>query len=376
MEKITTIVITGAQGFVGKNLFATLQNRPDIRVIAIDRKSSITQLEDAIKQADIIYHLAGVNRPQDPQEFMQGNFNYSESIINLLAKHHSQAKLVVSSSIQAENNNPYGLSKKAMEDAFIHHAKKTQQPLFIYRLVNVFGKWAKPHYNSVIATFCYAISRGEPIQIHDENAPIRMIYIDDLVEEFISILTKKEPTLGTFLSVQPEYGMTVGELAKTLQQFHHHRQKLVLETQANPLIKKLYATYLSYLDTNNFAYELTMHHDARGSFTELIKSLQEGQISVNISKPGITKGNHYHHTKNEKFIVVSGQASIKFRKVGTSNVIEYRVDGDHMRVVDIPPGYTHNITNIGEHDLVTIMWASEFFDPQRPDTYPMEVDVQ
>jgi UDP-2-acetamido-2,6-beta-L-arabino-hexul-4-ose reductase len=272
------------------------------------------------------------------------------------------------------NNNPYGLSKKAGEDLVLSFATKHSHPIFIYRLTNIFGKWAKPNYNSVVATFCNNISRDLPIKINDEHAKISLVYIDDVVDEMLRCLEGKVTTLDGILRVLPEYELTVGQLASMIQRFKNSRTNLHLENQQDPLTKKLYATYLSYLQEQAFIYDLKMNVDARGSFTEMFKTSQEGQISVNISKPGITKGNHYHHTKNEKFIVVSGTGSIKFRRVDSNEVIEYRVDGEKLQVIDIPPGYVHNITNIGANDLVTVMWASELFDKQNPDTYPMEVE--
>jgi UDP-2-acetamido-2,6-beta-L-arabino-hexul-4-ose reductase len=288
--------------------------------------------------------------------------------------HHSQAPLVIASSIQAIHDNAYGKSKKAGEDLVLEFARTYHHPVLIYRFTNIFGKWAKPNYNSVVATFCYNIARNLPITIHQEQAKLSLIYVDDVIDEMLRCLGGKVTTIDGILRVLPEYEMTVGELAKTIQRFKDGRQTLKLENQTDPLTKKLYATYLSYVEEHSFLYDLTMHTDHRGSFTEMIKTSQEGQISVNISKPGITKGNHYHNTKNEKFIVVSGEALIRFRKVGENKIIDYRVSGKKIQVVDIPPGYAHSIVNVGDDDLVTIMWASEVFDSTRPDTYPMEVE--
>ncbi len=376
MEKNNKIVITGSKGFVGKNLLVTLISQGYSNVVEIDRNSDDSALERAIDGAKWIFHLAGVNRPQVVEEFQEGNFGFTNKLLRLLKQKNTQASIVVSSTIQVLQDNPYGKSKLAAEALLLIHQKETKQPIYIYRLVNVFGKWAKPNYNSVVATFCHRIARQEAITIHDPTSPIRMVYIDDVVREFIDCMSSRPSSKGPYYEVKPEYNITVGLLAQTIQSFASNRTQLFLERQADPLTKKLYATYLSYLQENQFSYDLTMHKDHRGSYTELLKSLTDGQISVNITKPGITKGNHYHHTKNEKFIVVSGLASIKFRKVGSFEVIEYLTKGEKLQVVDIPPGYTHNITNIGEQDLVTIMWASEFFDPNNPDTYPMEVEVK
>jgi UDP-2-acetamido-2,6-beta-L-arabino-hexul-4-ose reductase len=374
MEKIAPILITGAQGFLAKNFIARLVGLGYSNLLLVDRTTPKSTYEAYVKQAQFIYHFAGVNRPQDPKEFTVGNTDSIAELIGYLKKFNSKTPLVISSSTQAMNNNPYGLSKKAGEDLVLSFATKHSHPIFIYRLTNIFGKWAKPNYNSVVATFCNNISRDLPIKINDEHAKISLVYIDDVVDEMLRCLEGKVTTLDGILRVLPEYELTVGQLALMIQRFKNSRTNLHLENQQDPLTKKLYATYLSYLQEQAFIYDLKMNVDARGSFTEMFKTSQEGQISVNISKPGITKGNHYHHTKNEKFIVVSGTGSIKFRRVDSNEVIEYRVDGEKLQVIDIPPGYVHNITNIGANDLVTVMWASELFDKQNPDTYPMEVE--
>ena len=374
MEKIAPILITGAQGFLAKNFIARLVGLGYSNLLLVDRTTPKSTYEAYVKQAQFIYHFAGVNRPQDPKEFTVGNTDSIAELIGYLKKFNSKTPLVISSSTQAMNNNPYGLSKKAGEDLVLSFATKHSHPIFIYRLTNIFGKWAKPNYNSVVATFCNNIARDLPIKINDEQAKISLVYIDDVVDEMLRCLEGKVTTLDGILRVLPEYELTIGQLALMIQRFKNSRTNLHLENQQDPLTKKLYATYLSYLQEQAFIYDLKMNVDARGSFTEMFKTSQEGQISVNISKPGITKGNHYHHTKNEKFIVVSGTGSIKFRRVDSNEVIEYRVDGEKLQVIDIPPGYVHNITNIGANDLVTVMWASELFDKQNPDTYPMEVE--
>ena len=376
MEKIAKIVITGYQGFIGKNLFVRLKSMGFSHVVGIGKDTSDVQLEDAVKDSRWIIHLAGVNRPKDVEEFKKGNADFTVKLLALVEKTQSKASIIASSTIQAEANHPYGLSKKSAEDALIDLHKKHGNPVFIYRLVNVFGKWSRPNYNSVVATFCHNVSRKIPLTIHDSQANIRLVYIDDVVDEFLRCMEGSVSTVDQLLRVLPEYELTVGDLAQRLNGFEANRFSLKLEQQTDPLTKKLYATYLSFLDEHNFTYPLTMHKDQRGSFTEILKTSSEGQISVNISKPGITKGNHYHHTKNEKFIVVSGKASIKFRQVDSSEVIEKIVSGERIEVVDIPPGYAHSITNLLDADLVTIMWASEVFDPNNPDTYPMEVVIK
>ncbi len=374
MEKITPILITGANGFIGRNLSATLKGLGYQRLLLIDKDTSDEMYKSYVKEAKFIFHFAGINRPTDPKEFIEGNVDSISKLIEMVKSTKSKAPIVVSSSIQALADNPYGKSKKAGEDLLLEFSKRQHHPIFIYRFTNVFGKWSRPNYNSVVATFCYNISRGLPIKINDENAKIALVYIDDVVAEMIRCLEGKTETIDGILRVLPEYEVTVGQLAKTIQGFAVSRTTLVLANQHDIFQKKLYATYLSYLDETQFSYEVKSHQDQRGSFTELFKTFEQGQISVNISKPGITKGNHYHHTKNEKFIVVSGDALIRFRKVDDTKIIEYRVSGQKIQVIDIPPGYTHSIVNVGKQDLVTIMWASEIFDPLNPDTYPMEVD--
>jgi UDP-2-acetamido-2,6-beta-L-arabino-hexul-4-ose reductase len=376
MEKIDPILITGSQGFLAKNLIARLIGLGFSNLLLVDRLTSKKTLEEYVLKAKFIFHFAGVNRPQDPKEFAVGNTDFIHELIQLIQKSKSKAPVVVSSSTQAMMNNPYGLSKKAGEDLLLTFSIKNNHAVFIYRLTNVFGKWSKPNYNSVVATFCHNISRDIPIKINDPQSIISLVYIDDVIDEMIRCLDGKVTTVDGILRVLPEYEISVGELATTIQRFKDSRNNLSLENQHNPLIKKLYATYLSFLEENSFIYDLKMNVDLRGSFTEMFKTSQEGQISVNISKPGIMKGNHYHHTKNEKFIVVSGNGVIKFRRVNANEVISYQVSGDKLQVIDIPPGYVHNITNTGNTDLVTIMWASEIFDKQNPDTYPMEVELK
>jgi UDP-2-acetamido-2,6-beta-L-arabino-hexul-4-ose reductase len=374
MEKITPILITGAQGFLAKNLIATLQGHGFTRLLLVDKTTPAEVYDRFVQQAQFIFHFAGVNRPLQETEFIEGNVDAVEALLARIKKFASKAPLVVASSMQAMHDNPYGRSKKAGEDLVLKFASLNQHPVYIYRFTNIFGKWAKPNYNSVVATFCYNIARNLSITIHNDHAKISLIYVDDVIAEMMRCLDGKVTTIDGILRVLPEYDLSVGDLARTIKRFKDNRLQLKLENQSDPLTKKLYATYLSYVEDTAFIYDLTMHADHRGSFTEMIKTSQEGQISVNISKPGITKGNHYHHTKNEKFIVVSGEARIRFRKVGEHTITEYHVSGKKIQVVDIPPGYAHSIVNVGQDDLITIMWASEVYNPEHPDTYPMEVE--
>ncbi|MDO9630157.1 MAG: capsular polysaccharide biosynthesis protein CapF [Acholeplasmataceae bacterium] len=366
------ILVTGAKGFIGKNLISVLKTFPNYIVYPYDVDSSVEELELYTKDCSFIFHLAGVNRPSDPKDFMTGNYGFTQTLLSFLKKNNNKAPIMLASSIQAELNNPYGESKKAGENLLIEYGKKNRSPILIYRFPNVFGKWCKPNYNSVVATFCYNIANHLPIQISDPNYLLNLIYIDDLVSSLISLLNLNDYE-ETFYSVTPVHQIKLGELANLIHDFKDSRQNRTIPSTIDPLTKKLYATYLSYLPENSFSYPLKMNIDQRGSFTEFIKTPDRGQVSINISKPGIVKGNHWHHTKNEKFLVVSGYGVIRFRNVLTDHVIEYRVSGEKLEVIDIPPGYTHNIENLGSTDMVTVMWANEYFNPDRPDTIFLEV---
>lgn len=367
------ILVTGANGFIGKNLIAGLNNQGYTNIYRFTRQSDSNKLDNYCKEADFVFHLAGVNRPQDPSEFMDGNYGFTEKLLDTLKKHKNTCPVVISSSIQAELDNPYGISKRASEDLLFKFHKETGAKVLVYRLPNVFGKWSRPNYNSVIATFCHNIARGLPIQVNDPNVILNLVYIDDVIQEWIQALNGKENRVGDFCEVPIVYKKRLGDIADLIYSFKKSREELSIPDMSDSFIKKLYSTYLSFLPENQFSYQLKMNEDDRGSFTEFIRTLDRGQVSVNISKPGITKGNHWHHTKNEKFLVVSGKGVIRFRKLDSDEVIEYYVSGDKLEVVDIPVGYTHNIENLGDTDLITIMWANEPFDPERPDTYYSEV---
>ncbi|MDP4153020.1 MAG: capsular polysaccharide biosynthesis protein CapF [Bacillota bacterium] len=367
------ILVTGAKGFLGKNLIAELKNRGYRELLCYDCDSDPSLLDIFTAECEFVFHLAGVNRPKDTNEFIQGNFEFTSRLIDCLKRNKNKAPIVVSSSIQAVKDNPYGASKKAGEDALFDYAADSGAKVMIYRLQNVFGKWSRPNYNSVVATFCNNIAHSLPIQINDLEAKLNLIYIDDVVNEFIRALEGKANYFGNFCRVEPVYEVTLGELSKRIYSFKESRENLFIPDFSDDFTKKLYSTYLSYLPQDEFSYQLTPHTDHRGSFTEFIKTSDFGQVSVNVSVPGVTKGNHWHHTKNEKFLVVSGSGIIQFRRVGDENVISYPVRSDRLTVVDIPCGYTHSITNTGDGDLVTIMWASEPFDKDNPDTYYMEV---
>lgn len=380
------ILVTGAKGFIGKNLIATLNNirtgkdktrdlSDDMLIYEYDTDSDSRLLDAYCSECDFVFHLAGVNRPKEESEFMEGNFGFTSLLLDTLKKHQNQCPVMISSSIQAALDNPYGRSKKAGEDLLFAYGKETGAAVYVYRFSNVFGKWCRPNYNSVIATFCHNIAHDLPIQVNDREAVLELVYIDDLVEELLGALKGQahmdEDGYGFVPTV---HTVSLGEIVELLYSFRRCREELwVPNMTEGGLEKKLYATYLSYLPKEQFSYPLTMHKDERGSFTEILKTADRGQFSVNISKPGITKGEHWHHTKNEKFVVVSGKGRIQFRRVDSDEIIEYTVNGDEIVVVDIPTGYTHNIINEGETDLVTFMWCNECFNPKKPDTYFLKV---
>lgn len=375
------ILITGAKGFIGKNLVAQLNNikdgkakhnslGSDLTILEFDKDTDPSLLNEYCQEADFVFHLAGVNRPKEQSEFMEGNFGFTSELLDTLKMHHNTCPIMLSSSIQAELDNPYGASKKAGEDLLLEYGKENEAKVYIYRFPNVFGKWCRPNYNSAVATFCHNIAHNLPVQVNDPNHPMTLVYIDDVVQELINCLVEKANKEGDYCKVPVEHGIKLGEIVELIQSFKDSRTTLQVPDLSDPITKKLYSTYLSYLPEDNFSYPLKMNVDERGSFTEFLKSHDRGQVSINISKPGITKGEHWHHTKNEKFLVVSGSGVIRFRKIDEpSEVIEYHVSGEKLEVVDIPVGYTHNIENLGKADMVTVMWVNEVFDPSKPDTF-------
>lgn len=367
------ILVTGSQGFVGKNLIAELRNRGYEDIFEYTRDTDRILLEQYTKECDFVYHLAGVNRPKEEKEFMKGNFGFTSELLELLKRHNNKAAVLITSSIQAESDNPYGRSKKAGEDLLFNYSEETGVKVLVYRLANLFGKWSRPNYNSAVSTFCYNIARDMEIQVNDPEVELSLSYIDDVVKEFIKAMEGNPTKDEEFCKVPAVHNVKLGKVAELIKLFRDSRNNLFIPDMEDLFTKKLYSTYLSYLPEGKFSYELKMNVDNRGSFTEFVKSPERGQVSINVSKPGITKGNHWHHTKNEKFLVVSGEGLIKFRNVNSDKMIEYRVSGNKLEVVDIPTGYTHNIINVGDTDLVTVMWANETFDPENPDTYFMEV---
>ncbi len=373
MEKTLNILITGSSGFIGKNLVATLKHLQYNNLMLYDVGTPESDLTEYLKKAQFVFHLAGVNRPGNNDDFMRGNFGFTSTLLNGLKKWGNQSPIVLASSIQAILKNPYGESKKAGEDVLIRYGQDQGTPVYIYRFPNVFGKWSRPFYNSAIATFCHQVAHQQPLTIHDKNSPLHLVYIDDVVRELIAALEGQPHLHDGFGVVEPSYHTTVGEVADIIQQCSAVKQTKQLPDLAHPLVKKLYATYVSFLPKEQWVYPLTMHQDARGSFTEIIRTLGGGQVSINVAKAGIEKGHHWHHTKHEKFIVVSGEGIISFRHALSHDVHEVSVNGNQFQIVEIPPGYVHAIANIGKTDLITVMWASEKFDEAHPDTYPEKV---
>lgn len=392
------ILVTGAHGFVGKNLCAQLNNIKDgkarnypvtvSQVMEYDLDTDPTLLDDFCAQADFVFNLAGVNRPKDQSEFMQGNFGFASTLLDTLKKHGNTCPVMLSSSIQATligryGTSDYGKSKLAGEELFFDYAQETGAKVLVYRFPNLFGKWCRPNYNSVVATFCHNIAHDLPIQVNDPSVQLEMLYIDDLVEEMIAALSGKEHHCefdgvetvlkeeGRYCAVPVTHHVTLGEIVDLLHQFTEQPQNLIIpEIPANSFAKKLYSTYLSYLPKEKVSFPLKMNVDDRGSFTEMLRSEKCGQVSINISKPGVTKGQHWHNTKWEFFIVVSGHGLIQQRKLGTDEVIEFEVSGEKIEAVHMLPGYTHNIINLSEtENLVTVMWANEIFDSTHPDTF-------
>jgi UDP-2-acetamido-2,6-beta-L-arabino-hexul-4-ose reductase len=367
------ILVTGARGFIGRNLTTHLRQNPAYEVWSFDQANSLAALEAWLAQADFVFHLAGVNRPQTENEFQTGNVDLTAQICDYLKTQGKATTLLLSSSIQADLDNPYGRSKRAAEGVVTRYAEQGGATVFIYRLTNVFGKWCCPNYNSVVATYCHNVARDLPITISDPARELDLVHVDDVVAAFRSELG------GTMLGgvvrreVEPTHRVSLGQLADMLKSFRQMRQTLLVPDFGNAFTHKLYGTFLSYLEPDDFVYNLTKRSDLRGSLAEFVKSPPFGQIFVSRTKPGITRGNHFHHLKTEKFLVLEGQAIIRFRHLDGDEVIEYPVDGEMYQVVDIPPGYSHSIENIGEGTLVTLFWASEIFDPERPDTVWEEV---
>jgi UDP-2-acetamido-2,6-beta-L-arabino-hexul-4-ose reductase len=370
------VLVTGSKGFVGRNLCSVLRLLSHVTVLEFDCDNVPEELEGMLAEAEVIFHLAGVNRPKNDEEFKSGNAGLTEEICAILQRLESNPKIILASSIHAELDNAYGSSKLQAELALQAFAETTGARAVVYRFKNLFGKWCRPNYNSVTATFCHNIAHGLPVAISDPDRLIELTYIDDVVSALIGEIPSAEGELETGFAFGAEltaYPIILGELAGLITSFRESRQTLLLPGFDSPLVRALYATYLSYLEGEDFAYPLQVRSDERGSLAEMMKSKAFGQIFVSRTKPGITRGNHYHHTKTEKFMVVEGDAVIRFRQIDGTEVIEHRVSGKEFRVVDIPPGYTHHITNVGACELVTLFWASEIFNSEKADTYFLQV---
>ena len=373
MEKNSPILITGAGGFVGKNLVATLRTAGYTDLMLFEQDDTPETLADYCRRAAFVVHLAGINRPTDPSEFYTGNAGLTDTLLANLEAAGNTAPVLVTSSTQAELDNDYGKSKRQAEEAIFAHRRRTGAMVYVFRMPGVFGKWCRPNYNSVVATFCHNVAHGLPIQVRDSAFSLPLVYIDDVVACILAAFdgdVMMDRSATPICHMHPIHEVTLGRLAELIQGFAAGRTSLAVPDLApGSFEKKLYSTYLSYLPSDQFSYPLEMHTDNRGSFTEFLRSPERGQVSINISHPGIVKGNHWHHTKNEKFLVVKGEGVIRFRNIFSKEVIEYHVSGDKLEVVDIPCGYTHNIENVGTEDMVTVMWANEAFDPDHPDTF-------
>lgn len=365
-------LVTGASGFLGKHLILWLEQAGH-EVIAYHHADGEQTLKNCCRKCDIVFHLAGVNRPKLPEEFEAGNVGFTEMLVNALAEARNDCTVIFASSIQAESDNPYGRSKQRAENILLTYGNATGADIRIYRLPNVFGKWCRPNYNSVVATFCHNQAHGLPLVIHDASRSMELVHVDDVMMDFLDTLQVQKQERTVYRNIPVSYRKTVGEVATIIKSFGNCCQSLHVPEQEDGFLRKLYSTYLSYLPLERLSYPLCMHTDDRGSFTEFMRTKGQGQFSVNISHPHITKGNHWHHTKHEKFLVVSGEGVIRLRKLETEDVIAYQVSGRKLEVIEIPPGCTHNIENTGKTDMVTLMWANENYDSKCPDTYRLEV---
>lgn len=367
------ILVTGARGFIGKNLIANLKNEKQTTIYECDINTSTEDFEHYCKEAEFVYHLAGSNRPKEESDFIVHNTDFTNTLVTTLSKYQNYCPIVYASSIQATQDNPYGRSKKAGEELLINYAQSSGARLYIYRFKNVFGKWCRPNYNSVVATFCHNIAQGLPIEVHSSEMPLELVYIDDLVEELINKISNQTPQEEYYYEISKTHTVMLIKIAELLHSFRDCHKKQIIPDLSDLFTKKLYSTYLSYLPVEGLCQDLLMHSDHRGSFTEFLKQESFGQVSVNISKPGILKGNHWHNSKNERFLVVSGEGVIRLRNLNSNEVISYYVTGKKLQFVYLPCGYVHNIENLGDTNLVTIIWANESFDSNKPDTNYGEV---
>jgi UDP-2-acetamido-2,6-beta-L-arabino-hexul-4-ose reductase len=369
------VLITGANGFIGKNLRLRLRERKDLDLVCFTREQNVLQLPGLLQGVDFVFHLAGVNRPNDPHEFVVGNTELTRELCAAVADAvHAFGRripIVLTSSIQAELDNPYGRSKREAEEALRAFGCDPLVPVHVFRLPNVFGKWCKPNYNSVVATFCYNIARGLPVTVNDPHALVKLVYVDDVVDRFLQLLDGADGAADRagFESISPQYMASVGDLSRNISAFKDSRATQTTERVGDGLLRALYATYVSYLPVEAFSYEVPHHADPRGVFVEMLKTPDCGQFSYFTAHPGVTRGGHYHHSKTEKFLVISGAAKFRFRHMQTDEAHEILTTGDRAQVVETVPGWTHDITNVGEGELVVMLWANEVFDRARPDTY-------
>ena len=389
------ILVTGSNGFVGKNTVVALKEAKKYEILTIDRNNTEEELKKSVLEADFIVHLAGVNRPKDTKEFYEGNGGLTEKIVGFLREENKNTPILITSSTHAVLDNDYGKSKKQSEDALIKYSDECNAKVYIFRLPNLFGKWCKPNYNSAVATFCHNIAHDLDVWVNDPAIELNLVYIDDLVASIIDIIEDENivklsnldeevavTTTGAssiqidkyYYEVTTVYKRTLGNIVDSLKMFRNMRNSLLIPDLSDGFNKALYSTYLTYLEEDDFSYYLDKKEDNRGWLAELVKSEQFGQMFVSKTHPGITRGNHWHHTKTEKFIVIQGQAAIRFRKLDEDKVIEYIVDGEKPQVLDIPPGYTHSIENIGQDEVITLFWSNEMFNPEKPDTYFLEVN--
>lgn len=366
------LLITGAEGFIAKNLRLHLSTKENVEVLYFSRDHDAAELKQLLEKADFIFHLAGVNRPINETEFFIGNTDLTRSICEILTQLNKSVPIIYTSSIQADLDNLYGQSKKAAETALLEYARQSQANVMIYRLPNVFGKWCKPNYNSVVATFCHRVSQGLPVEIHNEETALNLVYIDDVISNWLRKLDPLHQQTG-FIDIQPIYHITVGQLAKQLFAFSKGREDLISENVGTGLVRALYSTYISYLHPSQFAYTVPQYQDDRGAFVEMLKTKEAGQFSFFTAHPGITRGGHYHHSKTEKFLVIKGKACFRFRHMISGEFFELHTEGGQAKIVETIPGWTHDITNIGDDEMIVMLWANEIFDRQQPDTYAMPV---
>lgn len=373
-----TVLVTGAAGFIGRNLVAHLKLRENVRLLAYDLGNAKAELRRWASEADVVFHLAGVNRPQNVEGFESGNAGSTEAICRILDQSDRRPHVILSSSIQAELDNPYGVSKRRAEEILRQFALQSGAPITIFRFKNVFGKWCRPNYNSVVATFCHNIAHDLPLVISDPDRKIELVHIDDVIVALLAEMDRTERCEAEIVAPDtiPSHTLTLGDLAGRIQFFHDMQQSLQIPDFSVRFNRQLYATYLSCIEPRRTEYGLDVKCDARGSLAEFVKSPSFGQIFASRTRPGVTRGNHYHHVKTEKFLVLAGEGAIRLRQIEGTEIREHRVHGEDYRVVDIPPGYTHSITNVGTTEMITLFWASETFDPDRPDTCFLPVDLR